>query len=268
MENMLAFMPNFPQYLMEQMTLTPDHIGNFVAMVLCFTFGFLLYVYAIICMIRERSVKADPYPLFLHCWMITFDMLGTVQFTALFMQYHHWVFFLFMGCLPIWVVLEIVCIYRAVKYNRQDAFGDIFKDEEVPASKAWFYTIAMIVLSMAVNLWVCTLLGGIENCSYFFIIPFSNYVFALWTWRYWDRQAVKFGNRSNNAMGLQLIIVIQITLMWCPYLSWYTAVVPAFNTPYYYICGILCSAVAVYNFYKCAKLPKKPTLPDGKKPIW
>ena len=107
-----------------------------------------------------------------------------------------------------------------------------------------------------------------SNWAVFIIWPFTNYVFAYWTWRFWREQGIKNGNRFRNSMGLQWIITIQITLMWVPGLSWYIQLTPYLNTPAYYFCGIVASALAVINLYYCYKLPKKETLPNGKKPIW
>lgn len=266
----MDFLADIPEQVMETMafrpgTLIPVDIPAFIAMLLCMTFGYLLYVQALRIQLRE---KVDPYPLWLHCWMISIDFTGTIMSWQCAIEYDFfWVFVLFGIGLPIWVVMEGICIFTSVKTHRQEEFGDIVKGE-VSAKQAWCYAIGMIIVGASLNLWVETLLGGFENWPVFIIWPFTNYVFAYWTWRFWRRGAAKYGNRYRNSMGLQWIITIQITLMWVPGLSWYLAVTPYLNTPAYYFCGIVCSALAIYNLVKCSKLPKQDTLPNGKKPIW
>lgn len=270
MESYMSYLADLPEQVMETMafqpgTIIPVNPGAFVAMLLCMTFGYLLYVQALRIMVRE---KVDPYPLWLHCWMISIDGTGTIMSWMCAFQYDfYWVFVLFGIGLPIWVVMEAVCIVKAVNNHRQEEFGRLVKGE-VTKKTAWIYAIGMFVVGLSINLWVETCLGGFSNWCIFIMWPFTNYVFAYWTWRFWREQAVAHGNRTRNSMGLQWIITIQITLMWVPGLSWYLAVTPYLNTPAYYFCGIVCSALAVYNLVQCKKLLPIPTLPNSKKPIW
>lgn len=269
-ENYMEFLKDIPEQIMEVMafqpgTLIPVHPEALVAMFLCMTFGYLLYVQALRIMVRE---KVDPYPLWLHCWMISIDITGSIMSWQCAIEHDFfWVFVLFGIGLPIWVCMEAICIFRSVSGHRQDEFGRLFKGE-VTKKQAWTVAIGMIIVGASVNLWAETLLGGFENWCVFIIWPFTNYVFAYWTWRFWREQGLKNGNRFRNSMGLQWIITIQITLMWVPGLSWYLAVTPYLNTPAYYFCGIVASVLAIINLVYCSKLPNKEKLPNGKKPIW
>ena len=38
--------------------------------------------------------------------------------------------------------------------------------------------------------------------------------------------------------------------------------------PFFYLCGIVASLIAVSNLIYTAKLPKKGLLPNGRKPAW
>lgn len=269
-ENYMDFLKDVPGQVMEVMafqpgTLIPVHPEALIAMLLCMTFGYLLYVQALRIMVRE---KVDPYPIWLHCWMISIDFTGSIMSWQCAIEHDFfWVFVLFGIGLPIWVCMEAVCIYKSVKNHRQEEFGSLVKGE-VALKQGWVVAIGMVIVGASVNLWAETLLGGFSNWAVFIIWPFTNYVFAYWTWRFWREQGIKNGNRFRNSMGLQWIITIQITLMWVPGLSWYIQLTPYLNTPAYYFCGIVASALAVINLYYCYKLPKKETLPNGKKPIW
>lgn len=266
----MSYLEGIPEQVMAKMafqpgTLIPVDIPAFIAMLLCMTFGYLLYVQALRIMVRE---KVDPYPLWLHCWMISIDFTGTIMSWQCALEHNFfWVFVLFGIGLPIWVVMEAICIVKAVNNQRQEEFGRIVKGE-VNLKSAWLVAIGMVIVGASINLWVETMLGGFKNWCVFIIWPFTNYVFAYWTWRFWKEGAVQHGTRYRNSMGLQLIILIQITLMWVPGLSWYLAVTPYLNTPAYYFCGIVASALAAVNTYNCSKLPSKEKLSNGKKPIW
>lgn len=263
----MQYLANFPQQIVDAMSFRPENIPHFIALILCGTFGYLLYVQGVRVLRRE---KTDPYPLYMHCWMFTFDVLGTITSWILMFKFDFfWMFTVFAICVPIWVVMEAYCIYFAVKHERRLHFEGLEKGGVLSESTAWFYTIGMIVVCFAINLLAMSFVGGLENGAYWIFNAFSNYVFAMWTWRYWTKRSKENGTRTGNSMGLQWIITIQITLMWVPGLSWNLCLSEFFNQPWFYICGACMTALAIYNLYKCSQLPKKEgLLPSGKKPIW
>lgn len=264
----MQFLADFPLQLMDAMDLRIENCPHFLAFALCGTFGYLLYVQSIRILRRE---KTDPYPLYMHCWMITIDCIGTVTAWYLMLKYDfYWFFTLFALCVPIWVAMEAYSIYFGVKYERGRHFGGLVKNGgQISEGTAWFYTIGMVVLCAILNLYAMSMVGGIENGAYWLFNPFTNYVFALWTWRYWTHRSAETGSREGNSMGLQIIITIQIALMWIPGVSWNLCLTEYFNQPLFYICGAAMSALAIYNLRQCMKLPKKEgLLPNGKKPIW
>lgn len=275
--NYLDYLQGFPQQIMTNMSLTPDHIMNIVAMLLCCTFGYLLYTVA---GEMRKTEDIDPYPVMLHCWMITIDGIGTITFWRLLIMYHTpdelfngaWVFLFFAIGLPIWMYMEAQSIRHDVKQQtaRQQNFGNLVKaGEQVSEAQARFWCLGMIAVSFFVNMYALSMLGGFENAAIFIVWPFTNYVFAIWTWRFWSARAAETGTRKYQSMKLHIVIVIQITLMWVPGVSWYLALTPFLHTVWYYLGGIAMTALAVYNLYKCKQLPERnETLPNGKKPVW
>lgn len=260
----MHYLLHMPEQLIKHMTFNQQNAGTIIAWVLCMTFGYLLYTQALKQIIRE---KVDPYPLFLHCWMITIDSIGTVTFWTLAVHYHFFWLFVLMGIgLPIWVLLEGYCIYYGVKNHRQEEFGDLAKGK-VSERQTAIWAIGMIALSFTVNMWVLSLVGGINNAAIFISYPFTNFVFTYWTWRTWTKRAIS-GTRYGNSMGLQWVILIQETLMWVPGLSWYLKVTPFFNEPWYYLIGIGATCLAAYNMYHLAQLPPKEKVVNGKKTVW
>jgi hypothetical protein len=117
----MDYLANMPQQIMDATAFVPENIKNFIALALCMTFGYLLYVWAVRLLIVE---KVDPYPIWLHSWMITIDIIGTITFWKLAFTYDFfWLFLLFGIGLPIWVFMEAYCIYKGVKNARQEHFG-------------------------------------------------------------------------------------------------------------------------------------------------
>ena len=265
----MQYLADYPLQIMDAMAFRVENIPNFIALMFCGTFGYLLYVQGIRVLLRE---KTDPYPLYMHCWMITFDILGAITSWALAIEHDwFWMFTLFALCVPIWVVMEAYCIWYGIKHESERAlhFEGLSKNGVISEKKAWFISLGMIALCFCFNLFAMSMVGGIENGAYWLFNAFSNYVFALWTWRYWTKRSVATGTRFGNSMGLQWIITIQITLMWVPGLSWNLALTQYFHQPLFYLCGVAMTCLAAYNLYQCSKLPnKEDRLPNGKKPIW
>lgn len=261
----MHYLNHMPEQIINHMTFTSQNTGTIIAWVLCMTFGYLLYTHALKQIIRE---KVDPYPLYLHCWMITIDSTSTVFNWYLAFHYHFFWLFVLMGIgLPIWVCLEAYCIYFGVRYHRQEEFQGMTKGP-VSVKQATIWALGMVAISYTINWWFFSMVGGIQNAAWFISCPFTNYVFTYWTWRLWTKRATETGTRYGNSMGLQIIILVQVTLMWIPKLSWYLDVTPFFNEPWYYLAGIGSTCLALYNLYHCAKLAPKKQAVNGKKPLW
>lgn len=77
------------------------------------------------------------------------------------------------------------------------------------------------------------MLGGFENCAIFIVWPFTNYVFALWTWRFWTARSIEDHALKYQTTKLHIVIIMQITIMWIPGLSWYLALTPFLHTIWY-----------------------------------
>ncbi len=256
--NYADYVIGVPQRLVDAMSFDVANIvPYFIPFVLCMTFGYLLYTEAGNVYKREG---VEPYPVYMHCWMITFDFTGTVMSIYMWVTTgFFWLWALWSIAFPIWMIMEAQSILRSCKSEeiRLQNFGKMSK-EPISEKKALLWCGGMIVVCLFVNLWIYSLLGGWSNFPYYLVIPFSNYVFAIWTAKWWRERAAETGTRRGNSLKLQVIILIQISLMWIPGLSWYVATMPCFHNIWFYLLGMLMTALAAYNTYQCYKLPKAP----------
>lgn len=258
----------FPEQIMSAMALAPENALNIFAMFLCATFGYLLYTVA---GGMRKKVGVDPYPVMLHCWMITIDSIGSVTFWLLLSQHctvdellgGAWVFLFFSIGLPIWVVMEARSILHCInsERERETNFGNLVKGGAATKEQARFWCLGMIAICFFVNMYALSMLGGFENCAIFIVWQFTNYVFALWTWRFWTARATEHDALKYQTTKLHVVIIVQITIMWVPGLSWYLALTPFLHTIWYYLGGIAMTALAVYNFYKFTQLKKELAAP-------
>lgn len=249
----MRYLNNMPQQLVDHMSLNSQNIGTIASWVIAMIFGYLLYTRAIKII---KTDQIDPYPLWLHCWMISIDAIGTVDFWMMAVKYHYFWLFVVMGVgLPIWICLEAYCIHFAVTHHRQSEFAGLTKGE-ISLKQAWLYAIAMILTGFTINMWALSMLGGLNNVAIFIIYPFTNFVFAYWTWRNWRIREVQ-GSSKGNSLALQIVIFVQLLLMWVPVLSWWENVTPFYNEPWYYLCGACASCIAGYNLYSYVKTLKE-----------
>lgn len=264
--NYADYIIGVPQRLVEAMSFNVDNIiPYFIPFVLCMTFGYLLYTEA---GNVWKQQKEEPYPVYMHCWMITFDFTGTLMSIYMWVTTgFFWIWALWSIAFPVWMIMEAQSILRSCRSKevRMQNFSRTSK-EPISEKTALLYCGGMILVSLVVNLWVYSLLGGWANFPYYLVIPFSNYVFAIWTWKWWRERAAQFGTRRGNSFKLQIIITVQITLMWFPGLSWYTATMPCFHNIWYYLLGIVMTCLAIYNAYACYKLPKEDKKQLGDSP--
>ena len=154
----------------------------------------------------------DPYPVYLHCWMITIDCIGTIPFWMLLSQHLNvadivggaWVFVLFSCGLPVWVFMEAKSIIHDIKdeTSRQIYFGgQVTPGTKASEAQARTWCLGMIAVSFFVNAYALSMLGGFSNCAIFLVWPFTNYVFALWTWRFWSSRAAENNSRKYQSMA-------------------------------------------------------------------
>lgn len=264
--NYLDHLQGFPDQIMQAMALTPENVPNIIAMFLCATFGYLLYTVA---GGMRKKEGVDPYPVMLHCWMITIDSIGSVTFWMLLSQHctpdelfnGAWVFLFFSIGLPIWVIMEARSIVHCIDSDREREtnFGNLVKGGVATKAQARFWCLGMIAISFFVNMYALSMLGGFENCAIFIVWPFTNYVFALWTWRFWTARSIEDDALKYQTTKLHIVIIIQITIMWVPGLSWYLALTPFLHTIWYYLGGIAMTTLAIYNYCKFTQLKKELT---------
>lgn len=250
----MEYLNDIPQQLMDKMWFEVENIPVFFTWIVAYITGFLLYTYAGK-VTKEQGVQ--PYPLWIHCYMFSIDTIGVLTYLYLALTHHfYWYFDLQVIALAMWLMMEAKCISAGIKDKdeREFEFGR-YRKGGVSEKQAKLYCIGIFAIGFVLNMWCLSMMGGMANCAIWIIYPFTNYVYAIFTWRFWDDRAAQFGNKKHNSIGLQIVVVLTCLVSWCPGLSWYWAVSPFFHQPWYLICGIGCTLVAVYNLTRVRKLP-------------
>lgn len=110
-------------------------------------------------------------------------------------------------------------------------------------------------------------MGGYEDAAFFKLYFWTNLMVALgpcWTLM---RRGVKTG-RVGAGVSIQVMILITILITWTPAgIGMWCTVSDYFWTPTCIAAGIMVTCFAVYNLVYQIKLPKKPIVVEGKKPL-
>ncbi len=250
----MQYLQNMPQQFMDRMWPCPENIDSFIAWIVALIPGYLIYTYAGR-VAKEKHVS--PYPLWIHCYMMSIDTIGVITFAYLAFTYNfYWFFCLQCVLLAIWLRMEFKSIQAGLN-NRdelQQEFGALRKGS-ITRKEAIPYCIGIYVVGFMLNAWGMSLFGGFANMGIWIIYAFTNYVYAIFTWRFWDARAAQVGVRKYNSVGLAAVLVFTMFISWCPFISWYWVVSPFFHQPWFYLVGIAATAVAVYNLIRVRKLP-------------
>lgn len=97
---------------------------------------------------------------------------------------------------------------------------------------------------------------------------FTNMLIAAVPGVLWMKRGRRDNSRTGASVGLAIVILIATINTFLPTSMWVQAMPEVFHTPWYYITGVVFTAIAAYHLYMLAKLPPKQRLPGEKRPIW
>jgi hypothetical protein len=238
------------QDLLENYSFSNPQIWSLLAAsAVAFGFGYWVYFWAIRILIRE---KRSPYPNWMHTFYLACDMTGTV-FWFLLAKDHDWFWFFTMSSVAmfVWVLCEIWCLYMAVKWERQAIWGELYT-APVTTKQAVSRILAEVAMFLTVVNLTNYFFGGLEDAAMFKWYVWTNFLVALGPATYW----AKHRDRRISPFGLSVMVLASIVATYLPpgFGMWTTAS-SYFNTPWFYIAGLVTTGFAVHSLLKIRKLP-------------
>lgn len=250
----MQYLNDMPQQLVDKMTPSVENIPVFIALVISMTVGYMLYTYAGK-VAKEQGV--EPYPIWIHCYILSIDIIGTITFWYLAATHGFFWYFDLMGvALPIWIVMEVKSIKAGIQNERaRNMEWGKLRQGGVTEKDALLFAFGIFFVSFCLNMWALSMLGGMSNAAIWIIYAWTNYVYTIWNWRFWEERAAETGMRAYNSLGLQVVVFLATFVSWCPGLSMFWAVSPFFHTPWFLLGGFGVSVIGIYNIYRCRKYP-------------
>ncbi|MET0546161.1 MAG: hypothetical protein ABWZ40_07610 [Caulobacterales bacterium] len=220
--------------------------------------GFLIWVYFYLLSIKEKKL---PIPFWLYTFYFAHDSTGAIRFHQLAETHNgFWFFSSTSMALFAWTLVEIGGMILAIKYARQDIWG---KEGAPPVTvnKAVFNTVTEIIMMYAV---VNLLHYFMDDEVMFKWFSLTNALLAIGPF-YVLRQRI---DRVGSSVALLMILVVSVGQTFLPPgLGMFTTASPYFDAPWFYIAGVVFTAMAVWNLITLLRMPPKG-LVNGKKAIW
>lgn len=225
---------------------------------LAFLIGYLEYIYSFRLVLRE---KMAPFPIYMHTFYLAHDFTGAVVFGKLALEYEFfWFFSAASIALLIWNFFEMFNLYMAVKVERQEIWGDWHKNPVTKKQAIYHIIVQVALMFVVVNLFRVFM----DDQVMFKWFAFTNILMAVAPGYLWRKRK----SRDGASIGLAIVILIGTINTFLPpgYGMWTTAST-FFDQPWFYITGVVVSAIAASNLIVLLKYPPKKSI-DGKKVIW
>ena len=235
----------------------PKIVAMLIAFAIANTIGLLEYFWAVAINIKEHLT---PFPAWMHAFMFGHDATAAVVLLGLALKTHFWLFFVYGGGMLVWTVLEIINMRTVIVYEAEEAFGP-----GTTRNEAILQTVFMSVLMLAFVNIMRWLMGDIAMFSW---LPMTNFVMAVGPGYILNKRR----SRKGSSVAIYIFVVCGTIFNFLPApIGMFTSALPqVYNQPIWFIIGIPCIIISIYNLYRILKLPPK-TLEDGnykKRPIW
>jgi len=220
--------------------------------------GYVTWVYYYALSIKDRKMAI---PFWLYSFWFAHDATAAVVFYRLSEQHGgFWFFHSTFIALVIWTVIELVGMYLAVKFARQDIWGTYFSSPVTQSQAAGRVLVEIGLMFAVVNLFR----EFMTDDTMFKWFAFTNSVLAIGPFYLWRTRKDRTG--SSVMLAIILIVVVADTFL-PPGLGMFTTASPYFDQPWFYIAGVLFTAMSISNLFVLLRLPPKSAA-DGKWQIW
>lgn len=227
-----------------------------------FLFGYLEYIYSFALIFREKKA---PYPIWMHTFYLAHDSSwAIILFMAAASHEWHWFFTATAIALLVWNIFEIINIYMVITVERQEVFGEVFSRPVTLGNALLSVGLQLAAFYCLINI----LIGFMGQGSILQWFLFTNMLIAAAPGVLWMKRGRRDNSRTGTSMGLAIVILIATINTFLPTSMWVQAMPEIFDTPWYYVSGVVFTAISAFHVYTLAKLPPKPLVRGQKRPIW
>ena len=208
-------------------------------------FGLLVYIIPIY--LTEKD-HIGPYPLWLHNFYCAADFMGIWVFLGAYKKNNFFVFAILSLGEAIWVLMEIFCIQRSIKYE-----SDLYWKKGTSLSKKIIdILIQIIIFYSSLNLLRFELNDLTMWKFWIFTQVFITIVPGL--------ELEKRGYRKGNNIYLHIVLICVAIISFNPWCNMWKEISPKYfslnSNPWYYIIGFVSFMMSLRGLFIYLKLPE------------
>jgi hypothetical protein len=220
--------------------------------------GYVTWIYYYLLSVKDRKM---PIPFWLYTAWFAHDVTGAIVFHRLAQQHGgFWFFRATSIALVIWTAIEVVGMYLAVRFARQDIWGKYYSAPVTQKQATAWVLIEIAIMFALVNL----LRGLMDDETMFKWFTLTNALLAVGPFYLWRTRKDRMG--SSIALAIMLIVIVANTFL-PPGLGMFTTASAYFDQPWFYVAGAVLTAMAISNLVVLLRLPPKQHV-GGKRQIW
>jgi hypothetical protein len=227
--------------------LSPDsenYKEAWISITLTVIFGLLVYIIPIY--LTERD-HIGPYPLWLHNFYCAADFMGIWVFLEAYKKYNYFLFALLSIGEGIWVLMEIFCLQRSIKYE-----SHLYWKNNTPLNKKICDILIQIISFFAgLNLLRFELNDVVMWKFWIFTQVFITIIPGL--------ELEKRGYRKGNNMLLHLVFICVAFVSFNPWCNMWKEISPKYFSieynPWYYIIGFISFIMSIRGLFIYLQLP-------------
>ena len=208
-------------------------------------FGLLVYIIPIY--LTEKD-HIGPYPLWLHNFYCAADFMGIWVFLESYKKNHYFLFALLSIGEAIWVLMEIFCLQRSIKYE-----SDLYWKKGTSLNKKIKDILIQIICFFSgLNLLRFELNDVVMWKFWIFTQVLITIVPGL--------ELEKRGYRNGNNISLHIVLIFVAIISFNPWCNMWKEISPKYFSlyanPWYYIVGFVSFMMSLRGLFIYLKLPE------------
>ena len=219
-----------------------------IAAFITYGFGFWQYLTSMYMQIKNKEC---PFYFWQHCWYFGHDITFSLLFHQWFKVIGFWLFeVLCIGCM-IFVLIEMVSLYYAIKYEKNWNWGKYYNGRKVPMKEAVIRGLAGY--AVGAMLFACMRLIIGDPCC-FFLMTSTNCTLALMC--RFNTKERRYRMKGTRMLALTTLIGTIFNFM-PKGVGFFASIIPGLHQPAWYVLGVFCLLACIDFVVMAHKLPTK-----------
>ncbi|KAL6918647.1 hypothetical protein FSHL1_010073 [Fusarium sambucinum] len=229
----------------------PDNIPLLAAAGASFVIGYLQYVYAIRLMLRDSR---GPIPFWMHLFYLAHDSSFSYTIGGAAGRYNNHPYLRGTSlAYGLWSLLEIYCIYYAIRYHHKAELSSTMGDQSASLSTVLRYTFFMLTAMYCVVNLISHLMGGPGCILHWGCL--TNVLMIVGP----THEFLRRGSRDGLAIGFSVVNVFCAIFTFAPFGMFVHGLPEVFDVPVFYVVGFFMLGYSLWVLSIVYSYPPEPS---------